>query len=228
MADPMQEQLSLDENVEESIVVELDQVSEDETTEEQPVQETAENEQSDEQEIENYSESVKKRINKLTYKIREAERREAAAVEYAQGVQQKLNSTQANLSQKDKNLYDEYSARVESQLASAEDRYRKAHDLGETEEMLSAQKDVAKLAVELESLNRVKPQAQETTEQPVAQQPVAGQQPVIVQQPGGPAILSPTTAIGKTTSMTVKGGGSRRGKKSGKKSKVLKSKKVLI
>ena len=181
MADPMQEQLSLDENVEESIVVELDQVSEDETTEEQPVQETAENEQSDEQEIENYSESVKKRINKLTYKIREAERREAAAVEYAQGVQQKLNSTQANLSQKDKNLYDEYSARVESQLASAEDRYRKAHDLGETEEMLSAQKDVAKLAVELESLNRVKPQAQETTEQPVAQQPVA-QQPV-AQQP---------------------------------------------
>ena len=175
MADPMQEQLSLDENVEESIVVELDQVSEDETTEEQPVQETAENE------IENYSESVKKRKNKLTYKIREAERREAAAVEYAQGVQQKLNSTQANLSQKDKNLYDEYSARVESQLASAEDRYRKAHDLGETEEMLSAQKDVAKLAVELESLNRVKPQAQETTEQPVAQQPVA-QQPV-AQQP---------------------------------------------
>ena len=202
MADPMQEQLSLDENVEESIVVELDQVSEDETTEEQPVQETAENEQSDEQEIENYSESVKKRINKLTYKIREAERREAAAVEYAQGVQQKLNSTQANLSQKDKNLYDEYSARVESQLASAEDRYRKAHDLGETEEMLSAQKDVAKLAVELESLNRVKPQAQETTEQPVAQQPVA-QQPQANPDPKAQAWAEKNEWFGNDLAMTT-------------------------
>ena len=127
--------------------------------------------QSDETEIADYSDSVKKRINKLTYKIREAERREVAALEYAKGVQE-------TLSQKDKNLYAEYSARVESQLGSAEDRYRKAHDIGETEEMLSAQKDVAKLAVELESLNRVRPKQEE---QPVVQQ--QQQQQIVQQQP---------------------------------------------
>ena len=142
-------------------------------------------EKSDETEIADYSESVKKRINKLTYKIREAERREVAALEYAKGVQEKLNNTQATLSQKDKNLYAEYSARVESQLGSAEDRYRKAHDIGETEEMLAAQKDVAKLAVELESLNRVKPQ-QEEKEQQVVQQPVVQQQPNVQQAPPQP------------------------------------------
>ena len=142
-------------------------------------------EKSDETEIADYSDSVKKRINKLTYKIREAERREVAALEYAKGVQEKLNNTQATLSQKDKNLYAEYSARVESQLGSAEDRYRKAHDIGETEEMLAAQKDVAKLAVELESLNRVKPQ-QEEKEQPVVQQPVVQQQPNVQQAPPQP------------------------------------------
>jgi hypothetical protein len=184
MADPMQEV----EN--EEVEIQL----EEETTEEveQPVQaveETTEPEQqeakSEEDEIADYSESVKKRINKLTYKIREAERREAAAIEYAKGVQEKLNNTQATLSQKDKNLYDEYSARVESQLTSAEDRYKKAHDIGDTDEMLAAQKDVAKLAVELESLNRVRPQEQEQ-EQPVdIQQPVA-QQPQVQQAPPQP------------------------------------------
>jgi len=138
---------------------------------EEPQQEEPQQAKSDEEEIADYSESVKKRINKLTYKIREAERREAAAVEYAKGVQQKLNSTQVSLSQKDKSLYDEYSARVESQLATAEDRYKKAHDIGDSEALLAAQKDVATLAVELESLNRVRPQEQ-------AQEP-----PVDVQQP---------------------------------------------
>jgi hypothetical protein len=191
MADPMQAE------EEESVEIELE---EDEQLEDpkSPVVAEAEpsenlteavEDQSDEKEIENYSESVKKRINKLTYKIREAERREVAALEYAKGVQEKLNNTQASLSQKDKNLYDEYSARVESQLSSAEDRYRKAHDIGETEEMLSAQKDVAKLAVELESLNRVKPQ-QEAIEQPVVPQqqlqPVAQQQPQVQQAPPQP------------------------------------------
>lgn len=179
MADPMQEV----EN--EEVEIQL----EEETTEEVEQSVQAEPEQqvakSEEDEIADYSESVKKRINKLTYKIREAERREAAAIEYAKGVQEKLNNTQATLSQKDKNLYDEYSARVESQLTSAEDRYRKAHDIGDTDEMLAAQKDVAKLAVELESLNRVRPQEQEQ-EQPVdIQQPVA-QQPQVQQAPPQP------------------------------------------
>ena len=49
----------------------------EETTEETPVQETSEGE------LEEYSTGVKKRIDKLTKKMREAERREAAAIEYA-------------------------------------------------------------------------------------------------------------------------------------------------
>ena len=44
-------------------------------------------------ELEEYSEGVKKRIAKLTYKIREAERREQAAIDYAKSVQGELNQT---------------------------------------------------------------------------------------------------------------------------------------
>ena len=145
-------------------------------------------EKSDETEIASYSESVKKRINKLTYKIKEAERREAAALDYAKNVQSQLNRTEVNLSQKDKNLYDEYSARVASQLATAETQYKKAHELGDADQMLVAQKDVATLAVELESLNRVKPAREARQDQQVAQQPqqVAQPQPTQAPAPAAP------------------------------------------
>ena len=159
----------VEEAVEETVEVKLEEATTEQATpleevEAQPTetQTEPEKDESDEEEIAEYSESVKKRINKLTYKIREAERREQAAIEYAKGVQEKLNSTQATLTQKDQNLYDEYSARVDSQLSAAEDRYKQAHEIGDTEAMLNAQKEVAKLAVEQESLTRVKPEPQET------------------------------------------------------------------
>ncbi len=181
MAESMQQ---VEEAVDQTVEVEVEEATTEEATlleqvEVQPTetQQEPEKDVSDEQEIAEYSESVKKRINKLTYKIREAERREQAAIEYAKGVQDRLNTTQANLSQKDQNLYDEYSARVDTQLQSAEDRYKQAHDIGDTDAMLSAQKDVAKLAVEQESLTRVKPEPK-VQETPVEVPQIQQQQPV--------------------------------------------------
>ena len=127
-------------------------------TEKEPVE--AKSEQEDE--IEDYSEGVKKRINKLTYKVRESERREQAAVDYAKSVQDELNKTKNKLSKSDQNLYSEYSTRVTSELNSAQERYKKAYESGDTDALLEAQKDLAKLAVEEESLKRVKPQETET------------------------------------------------------------------
>ena len=188
MAESMQQ---VEEAVEQTVEVEVEEATTQEATlleqvEVQPTETQQEPEKgvSDEEEIAEYSESVKKRINKLTYKIREAERREQAAIEYAKGVQDRLNTTQANLSQKDQNLYDEYSARVDTQLQSAEERYKQAHDIGDTDAMLSAQKDVAKLAVEQESLTRVKPEPQ-VQETPV-QVPQVQQQQQPVEQVAAP------------------------------------------
>tara|TARA_R110002167_G_scaffold100399_2_gene262148 strand:- start:709 stop:1632 length:924 start_codon:yes stop_codon:yes gene_type:complete len=186
MAESMQQ---VEEAVDQTVEVEVEEATTEEATlleqvEVQPTetQQEPEKDVSDEQEIAEYSESVKKRINKLTYKIREAERREQAAIEYAKGVQEKLNTSQANLSQKDQNLYDEYSARVDTQLQSAEERYKQAHDIGDTDAMLSAQKDVAKLAVEQESLTRVKPEPK-VQETPVEVPQIQQQQQPVAQQP---------------------------------------------
>ena len=72
-------------------------------------------------------------------------------------MQETLDKNKSKLSQQQKNLYDEYSARVASDLKVAEDNYKKAYDLGDSEAMLQAQKDVARLSVESESLKRVPP-----------------------------------------------------------------------
>jgi hypothetical protein len=166
------------------------EVESEEVEQEEPKQETKKQESSDE-EIEDYSDGVKKRINKLTYKIREAERRESAALEYAKGLQEELNKTKNTLSKTDKNLYDEYSARVETQLKAAEADYKKAYESGDTDAMLQAQKEVAKYAVEQESLTRVqsrqtdeneKEQVEDTTVQNI-RQPQPLPEPELTPQP---------------------------------------------
>jgi hypothetical protein len=166
------------------------EVESEEVEQEEPKQETKKQESSDE-EIEDYSDGVKKRINKLTYKIREAERRENAALEYAKGLQEELNKTKNTLSKTDKNLYDEYSARVETQLKAAEADYKKAYESGDTDAMLQAQKEVAKYAVEQESLTRVqsrqtdeneKEQVEDTTVQNI-RQPQPLPEPELTPQP---------------------------------------------
>lgn len=145
--------------------------SETEETESEEKEEVVNSEQ--QEEIEDYSEGVKKRINKLTYKVRESERREQAAIEYARSVQEELNKTKNKLSKTDQNLYDEYSTRVTSELNSVQERYKKAYESGDTDALLEAQKELAKLAVEEESLKRVRPQAETQVEVTPDEQQVA-------------------------------------------------------
>ena len=164
-----EEAMQVKEN-EDGAEVEIPEVETEETESEVKIEETeketekepVEAKSEQENEIEDYSEGVKKRINKLTYKVRESERREQAAIEYAKSVQEELNKTKNKLSKSDQNLYSEYSTRVTSELNSAQERYKKAYESGDTDALLEAQKDLAKLAVEEESLKRVKPKETET------------------------------------------------------------------
>ena len=180
MAEEAMQSIEEDEGTE----VELPESETEEAESEVKEEVVAKSEQEDE--IEDYSEGVKKRINKLTYKVRESERREQAAVEYAQSVQDELNKTKNKLSKTDQNLYDEYSTRVSSQLNSAQESYKKAYESGDTDALMEAQKDLAKLAVEEESLKRVRPKAElQQVEQPQVEQQVDtryNQQPAQQQQ----------------------------------------------
>ena len=59
---------------------------------EQPKQ--VESKDTDEEGLQEYSDKVQKRIKKLTFQIREAERREKAAVDYAKGLKNKYETAQ--------------------------------------------------------------------------------------------------------------------------------------
>jgi len=191
---------------EELTEVELPETEEDqeEVVEDEPQEKAKKSE-----EIEDYSESVQKRIAKLTFKIREAERREQAAVDYAKSVQDELNKTKNKLSKTDQNLYDEYKGRVGSELQYAQDRYKKAYENGDTDAMLEAQKQIAKLAVEEESLNRVRAKQPEVQEQVVdvdkeIQSRVQPQQQVQVQaDPKAQEWAKKNTWFGSDVAMTT-------------------------
>jgi hypothetical protein len=76
--------------------------------------------------LEEYTESVKKRIDKLTYKIREAERREQAALEYAKGLQKKYSDAESKYMDVDTNYIKEFDARVDAQRAQAKSKLKLA------------------------------------------------------------------------------------------------------
>jgi type II secretory pathway pseudopilin PulG len=124
--------------------------------EEQPEADEQEEDHADE--VEQYGKKVQKRIKKLTGQLREAERREQAAIQYAKGVQTELAQKDALKTQvrnKDEALFDQYNKNVDSNLSIAKENFKRAHDSGDTEAMIEAQQDIAKLTVEQENLKRV-------------------------------------------------------------------------
>ena len=140
-------------------------------------------------EQEEYSASVKKRINKLTYQVREAERQNEETTNWAQRVHQENSELQRKLRSSDSAMFSEYDNRVKSDLEVAKEQYKKAHESGDVDEVLKANEQLSRLAVESESLRRVANQkkaadaAQQRAQQQQQQQP---QQQQVPEQPVEP------------------------------------------
>jgi len=163
MEQPMQNVVEDEE--EKGVEIELSSENEEQEAEEATiVEETVEVEEVSEehdQEVAEYSDSVKKRIDKLTYKMREAERREQAALKYAESVKNELTDTKTKLSKVDNNLFSEYNTRVDSQLDRAKANLKQAHEENDTDKLIDAQGELAKLSVEAESLTRIQKEREE-------------------------------------------------------------------
>jgi len=69
-------------------------------------------------ELDKYNDSVKKRIDKLTARLRETERRETAALDYAKSVQQKAQELERRFHVTDTERLTEARGRVETQAAA--------------------------------------------------------------------------------------------------------------
>jgi hypothetical protein len=130
--------------------------------------------------------ATQKRIDRLTKKMREAERQREEALKYAQGVQAEAQQLKQRMDTLDSNYVNEYSSRVESQIASAEEKLAKAIEMGDTNGVIEAQRAITRLAIENDRAQQAKVQQARYAQQMQAQQQAAVQQPMPQQQPRRP------------------------------------------
>jgi len=150
--------VSIEEVVEESVVD-----TAPETTEQETVTETIKEEDAP---LEDYSKKVQSRIAKLTGKLREAQRRENAAVEYASAVEKKRQIDNERFQKVDSDYTAKFEESVKTGIESAERELSIAIENGDASAQVLANKKIASLAFENAKLEQRK------QTQPVVQQPV--------------------------------------------------------
>ena len=137
-------------------------------------------------EMEDYGKKVQSRIDKLTKKLRETERREQAAVQYAQGVQAEQAKLQNKVKSLDTGYLTEFSTRVEAETAETKKALKAALDAGDIDKQVEANQKLARLAIEHERVKATQAQRERLKKEMEARgidpnQPQMPQQPV--QQP---------------------------------------------
>ena len=132
-----------------------------------------------EEELQDYSDKVQKRINTLTRKLREAERGQDSAYEYAKNLaaeNERLKTTAQTLQQ---TTFDESATRLESQKAQAMASLQKAHEVADYEKVAQAQDVLAKIAVQEQKVQEGKIRMEQMQKETPVQQPQA----TVQQQP---------------------------------------------
>ena len=144
--------------------------TEQETAKEETIK--VETEKKDDEKLEDYSQGVQSRIAKLTRKMREAERREQAAVEYAQAVEKKRQIDNERFQQVDSAYTKKFEDNVKLGMDSAQKDLAMSIESGDAAAQVEANKRIATLAFENAKLEQIKEQ------QPIIQQPVNIPQPL--------------------------------------------------
>ena len=135
-----------------------------------------------EKELDQYSDNVKKRIDKLTARLRETQRREQAALEYAKQVQSRAQQLEQQYLRSDEERLTEAKGRVETQVVALKQIIRKAREEGDVDTETEAQQRLASLTYEQNQIDQANQQraawaaqqqaaAQQPAQQPVQQQP---------------------------------------------------------
>lgn len=133
-------------------------------------------------ELDKYNDSVKKRIDKLTARLRETERRETAALDYAKSVQQKAQELERRFHVTDTERLTEARGRVETQAAALKAVIRQAREEGDIDTETEAQERLTSILMDQRQIAAASAQRQQQTEVYVAQQQRQQEQPQQTQQ----------------------------------------------
>ena len=143
-------------------VVETEQPNEEvteqevKTEEQEPVKQETETKEDDK--LEDYSKGVQARIAKLTRKMREAERREKAALDYAKAVEAKRKTVETKFSKVNEDYVKQFETRVKSGMDSAQKELASAIENSDAAAQIEAQKKIAALSIDEARLNALKEQ----------------------------------------------------------------------
>ena len=151
-----QEQVKEENPVEENVLVDIDD-GDQKNIDTKPVVEKEEERtnvrtQESDDELDEYSENVQKRINQLTAKRKQALEEADAAYRYAEEQKKQNEELQKKLEQLNTGYTSEFSNRIEAQSEQAKKLYKEAFDAGDAEKMSEASDLMAKLAIENERL----------------------------------------------------------------------------
>jgi hypothetical protein len=175
MAEAEKEQVELD--LGDSVETEVE-VSEDLSN-----SETSSN---DEDQFQKAETSTQKRIDRLTKKMREAERREQEAIRYAQGVQNESQQIKQRMQTLDTSYVAEYSNRVSTQMQQAEAALARAIEIGDSQATVAAQRALTGLAIQADRAAQAKAQSARAQQQAQAAAQYQAQRPMPAQQPKRP------------------------------------------
>jgi len=114
--------------------------------EQETVKEIKKEQKEDDSKLEDYSKGVQSRIAKLTRKMREAERRESAAIEYAQAIENKRKLDQERFQKIDSDYTKKFEESVKSGMDMAQKQLAQAIEAGDASAQVEANKRIAELA----------------------------------------------------------------------------------
>tara|TARA_R100001509_G_scaffold128058_1_gene81512 strand:- start:34 stop:894 length:861 start_codon:yes stop_codon:yes gene_type:complete len=171
---------------EEQVELELEQeqdteveVPEGDKKEETPL--VAETEQTDN--FEKAESATQKRIDRLTKKMREAERQREEAISYAQKVQAESVQLKERMNTLDTNYVSEFSNRVQSELQATEAEMKKAMELNDTQGVVEAQRKMTNLAIQNDRAEQAKQQQEYNAKQQQVEPQTLQQQQQPVRKP---------------------------------------------
>lgn len=155
----------------------------------------ADDDAADDDDLEGYSEKVQKRLKKLTFKYREAERKEQdaarlreEAIKYAQQLSEENKKLRQSVEQGQGAYVEQAKARAQAEVDQAKRKFREAYEAGEAEELAEAQAALSKAQNELYRLENYRPRPVQSSvperdwNQPTQQQPQQTQQPQLTPQ----------------------------------------------
>jgi len=137
-------------------------------------------EKKDDENLEDYSKGVQSRIAKLTRKMREAERREQAAIDYAKAVEEKRLALEKRFEKTDADYVKKFETSIQTGLEAAQKELAAAIESGDAQAQVEANKRIATLAFENAKLDQAKAGREE---RPQAENPVNLNQGGQINQP---------------------------------------------